>query len=72
MTQIFKLIALVLGIGQSTPQPRYQDNYKEGTFLFGKEVTFVPGVGYKENADPRYFTKKEFFGYMATKNVICL
>jgi hypothetical protein len=72
MIQIFKLIALVLGIGQSTAQPQYQENYKTGTFLFGKEVSFVPGVGYKENPDPKSFTKKEFIGYMATKNIICL
>ena len=72
MKNLLKMIALVLGIGQSTAQPKYEENYKVGTFLSGKEVSFVPGVGYRENPDPIFFTKKEFVGYMASKNIICL
>lgn len=72
MKNLFKMIALILGIGQSIPQVKYQEKFKEGTFLNGKKVSFIPGVGYRENTSVKFLTKKEFVAYMASKNIICL
>lgn len=72
MKNLFKMIAIILGIGQSTPHVKYQENFEEGTFLNGKKVSFIPGVGYRENASTKFLTKKEFVAYMASKKIICL
>ena len=75
MKNLFKMIALIFGLGQSQSIPQQNDNsysYETGTFLFGKKVEFIEGVGYRENANINLLTKTDFINHMRSKNVICL
>ena len=72
MKKLLKMIALVLGIGQSTAHINYEENFKNGTFMNNERVYFIKGVGYKKSDRINDLSKKEFIGHMMANGIICL
>lgn len=74
MKNLFKMIALVFGIGQSNAQPQvfhyYHTHPTTQTLTINGKVVSHKVVGEKPNL--KLLTKKEFVAFMASKNIICL